>query len=129
MSWIRRRSFALVAGSLGMAALLGGSLGMAAAGTKPQLYAGFNLTGGPFNGDVQPDAFLGCLPAGTWAGLYMWDSQSQTWQHYLANVPAYVNAGQAGGITIIPRFAPIALVMNSAVPNPRLRDSASESCS
>ena len=129
MSWMRQRSFALVAGSLGLAALLGGSLGFAAAGNKPALGAGYNLTGGPLNGDVQPDAFLGCLPASSWTALYIWDAQAQTWKHYLANVPAYVNASNVGGISIVPRFSGVVLIMTTAVASPKLRDSASEACS
>lgn len=129
MSWYRRKSLALVAASLSAAAFLGASLGIAAAGVRNDpLVAGFNLVGGPLRGDVAPDAFLGCLPANSWTGLYIFDSPTQSWRHYLADVPAYVNAGENNGVTIVPRATGVALIMKQGVTSPHFRDTANESC-
>ena len=128
MSWYRRKSIALLAASLSVAAVLGSSLGVVAAGTKPQLYTGYNIVGGPFGGDVQPSAYLACLPANSWSAFYQFDGETQTWKHYYANVPAYVNAAESGGITMLKRFQGGPLIMNTTVTNPQLKDTASEAC-
>ncbi len=130
MGWIRRRSFALVVATLGVAAVLGGSLGIVAAGTKQPLKAGFNLAGGPLNGDVPPDAFVGCLPAGSWNALYIWNGGNQSWQHFFnpSSVPGYVNGVNAGGIDKVPRYAGVVIIMQSDVASPQLRDTPNETC-
>lgn len=129
MTRYRARTLSLLAALLGAAAILGGSLGMASAGIKANLQQGVNpAVGGPLGGNVPPAAFVGCLPANSWSAIYLWDSQSQTWRHYFNNVPAYVNSADAGGLTTIPRFAGLVLIMNQAVNNPRLRDTAGEPC-
>lgn len=129
MSWLRTKPFALAAGMLGVAAILGGSLGVAAAGTKPPLFVGMNLMGGPTGSAIQPDAYLGCLPANSWAALYSFDSKSQTWKHYYPGVPGYVNASGNGGISLIDRYQPLILMMSQKVDTPKLRDTPSEPCS
>lgn len=122
------KPMALAAAALAIAALLGGSLGIVAAGARPPLQAGFNLTGGPLGADVQPDAYVGCLPANSWSAVYIFDGTSQTWKHFFAGVPGYVNQSGNGGIAIIPRFAGVVLIMNQPVPAPKLRDTAAEAC-
>ena len=130
MSWSRSKMFALVAVSLATAALLGGSLGMAFAGTAT-LTTGFNLVGGPTQGDVAPADWVACLPTTSWNAVYIWDATHQTWMHYFntANVPKFVNASSNGGITVIPRFSGVALIMTQAVNNAKLKDAASQTCS
>ena len=121
MGFARNRVFAAVAASLVVAALLGGSLGLAVAGTPRQpLAAGVNPTvGGPLHGSVTPAKFMSCLPAAAWSSLYWWDATNQTWRHYFntvgTGVPTYVNDESVGGITLIPRFAGVALIMNQPV--------------
>jgi hypothetical protein len=130
MTSTRRRALSIVAAGLGLAALLGGSLGVATAGVRSTpLAVGFNLVGGPLGGDVPPAAFVECLPAGSWSAVYIWDGTTQTWKHFFTGVPAYVNNPAGGGISIIPRFSGVVLIMKAAVSNPRLRDTASEPCS
>ncbi len=130
MSWFRRKMFALVAGSLVATALLGGSLGLAFAGSA-NLTTGFNLVGGPTGGDLQPQDWVACLPASSWNAIYIWNAPNQTWMHYFntANVPKFVNATANGGISVIPRFSGVALIMTQAVPTAKLKDSASQTCS
>ncbi|MFN0096162.1 MAG: hypothetical protein ACKVVT_15480 [Dehalococcoidia bacterium] len=131
MRTFRTKATALVAASLGVAAILGGSLGVVAAGVRQPLSAGFNLAGGPLNGDVSPAEYIACLPTSSWNSVYIWDGPSQTWRHYFntaSGVPAYVNQSTAGGIATIPRGAGVVLLMNSSVASPRLKDSNAESC-
>jgi hypothetical protein len=133
MSWIRSRTFALMAGTLGLAAVLGGSLGLAAAGTRPSLVAGVNPTvGGPLSEQLSPATWVKCLPASSWASLYVWDAPNQRWLHYFntaaSGVPAYVNNSSVNGISSIPRFAGVAVIMNSAVSNPFFPDKATDAC-
>ncbi len=122
----------LLAAMVGVVALLGASLGMAVAGTT-SLSSGFNLVGGPIGGDVQPDIFVKCIqPASAWTAVYIWDAQNQKWLHFFntANgVPSFVNQGGNGGISVIPRFSGVALIMASAVANAKLLDSNSATCS
>ena len=130
---LKSRYTALVAATLGVAAILGGSLGIVAAGTRQPLGAGFNLAGGPLNSDVTPDQYVACLPVGSWNAVYIWDGVNQTWQHYFTTtganaVPAYVNSSGSGGIVVIPKFSGVVILMQSAVASPRLKDSSSESC-
>jgi hypothetical protein len=133
MKWIRRKSFAVVAATLGLAAVMGGSLGVVTAGVRnTTLNTGFNLVGGPLGGQVAPDQFIACIPASSWSSMYIWDGATQTWQHYFNTadgVPAYVNSSSAGGIVNIPQLAGVVIMMKSQVANPRLKDSNNEACS
>jgi hypothetical protein len=129
MTRYRARTLSLLAAALGVAAILGGSLGMVSAGVRANLTAGVNpAVGGPLGGNVPPAAFVGCLPAGSWSAIYLWDGPNQRWRHYFNNVPAYVNSAEAGGLTTIPRLSGLVLIMNQAVNNPKLRDTAAEPC-
>jgi hypothetical protein len=128
MSWYKRKSFAVIASTLAAAAILGGSLGVVAAGSKPPLAAGFNLAGGPLGADVPPADFVGCLPQGSWSAIYVWDGPNQEWEHFFANVPAYVNDPASNGVATIKRFAGVVLIMNQGVSSPRLRDTPNEAC-
>ena len=105
MRWIRSKYFAVLAASVGVAALMGGSLGVVAAGVRSQpLAEGFNLAGGPLEANTPPDDFLSCLPDGSWSALYTWDGSAQKWLHYFDNVPGYVNQPELGGIEVVKRF-------------------------
>ena len=129
MTQFRARTLSLLVALLGAAAVLGGSLGMASAGIKANLAQGVNpAVGGPLGGNVTPAAFVGCLPSGSWSAIYLWDGQNQKWLHHFNNVPAYVNSAEAGGLTTIPRFSGLVMIMNQAVTNPKLRDSNAEAC-
>jgi hypothetical protein len=127
---MRKKYLSIVIAAVALVAALGSSLGLVAAGVRQNLGAGFNLAGGPLNADVAPGQFVSCLPANSWAAIYIWDAQTQTWKHHfnLADVPAYVNDPQLGGISVIPRLAGVVLIMKQAVSNPRLKDSPAESC-
>lgn len=131
MSWIRHKTFAVTAACLGVAAILGGSLGLAAAAHSANLTSGFNLVGGPLSNDIGPAEFVGCLPAGSWNAIYIWDGQNQEWNHYFntsSGIPAYVNSQQVGGISSIRRFAGVVLLMSTAVSNAKLKDGPGDSC-
>ena len=142
MSWITRKSFGLVlASSLALATILGGSLGVAFAkhtstvtGVCANGTSGCNVNfvGAIGSGDVSPAQFTKCLPAGTWEAIYIWDGPNQEWQHFFnPAVPGYVNGAAAGGITSIPRFAGVVLIMKLGQPaqSVTLLDSNSDSCS
>lgn len=132
MSWMRRKTFALVAASLAAAAMLGGTLGIAMAGTA-NLGSGFQLVGGPTLGDVPPAQWISCVTPNTaWKAVYIWDAPNQQWKHYFNTnngVPAYVNQTASGGISVIPRFAGVALIMNQPVNGAKLLDGPNQSCS
>lgn len=141
MSWISRKSFGLVlAVSLGFAAIVGGSLGVAVAKHSSTVTGqcsggtagcNINFVGAIGSGDVSPASFTKCLPAGSWEAIYIWNGPTQEWEHYFnPSVPAYVNAPGAGGITTIPRFSGVVLIMKLGQPsqNVTLLDSNSESC-
>ncbi len=141
MSWITRKSFGLVlASSLALATVLGGSLGIAfakhsstVAGVCANGSSGCNVNfvGAIGSGDVSPAQFTKCLVAGTWEAIYIWDGPNQEWQHYFnPSVPAYVNGPTAGGITSIPRFAGVVLIMKLGQPSQSvtLLDSNSDTC-
>lgn len=139
MSWITRKSFGLVlASSLALAAVMGGSLGIALAkhtstvtGVCPNGSSGCNVNFVGALGDVTPAKFTQCLPAGSWEAIYIWDGPNQEWQHFFnPSVPAYVNQSQAGGITSIPRFAGVVLIMKLGQPaqSVTLLDANSETC-
>lgn len=90
--------------------------------------AGFNLVGGPMGENTSPTDFLGCLPAGSWQAIYMWDSQGHGWRRHFNTqfVPGYVNS--VNGISMLPRFSGVVLLMNSDVAAPRVRNSPSDTC-
>ena len=131
MNGFKMKMLALVITTFAIAAVLGGSLGVATAGFKPSLGTGFNLVGGPLGGDVTPEKWVSCIPASSWRAIYIWDGQNQTWGHYFnttKGVPSYVNDPKVGGIQTIKRFSGIVMIMDSAVSNPYLPDSASDAC-
>ncbi len=128
MSWIHRKSTLVVASSLAFAAILGGSLGLAAARQRDPLSQGFNLVGGPLNGDVAPATFASCLGT-SWNSIYTWDANAQQWHHYIRSAPAYVNSPSVGGIQVIPRLSGVVLIMDQPVSAPNLLDSNSDTCS
>jgi hypothetical protein len=131
MSRIKRKTFVVLAAMVAVVALLGASLGMAAAGTT-NLSSGFQLVGGPIGGDVAPATFVQCIqPSTAWTAVYIWDAPNQQWLHFFntANgVPSFVNLSANGGISIIPRFSGVAMIMASAVANAKLLDSNSGTC-
>ena len=131
MSRMKRKTLLLLASMVSVVAILGASLGMAVAGTA-SLGAGFNLVGGPMGGDVAPRSWVECItPATSWNAVYIWDAGNQRWLHFFntANgTPDYVNQGPNGGIITIPRFSGVALIMNTAVSNAKLKDSPSTTC-
>lgn len=92
------------------------------------LIAGINLVEGPRTGAVAADVFVQCLPAGSWAALYRWDPVAQTWQHYIAGAPFYVNRGEVQGIDAVGIGDLVALLMTRAVTTPRFVESRFESC-
>ncbi|MGE5597211.1 MAG: hypothetical protein ACM3S1_14400 [Hyphomicrobiales bacterium] len=131
MRWIRSKTFAVLVASLGVAAALGGSLGIVAAGVRSQpLVEGFNLAGGPLVKDTPPDAYLSCLPSGSWNSLYIWDGANQRWLHFFnpSNVPEYVNDPAVGGIQTIKRFTGVVLLMDQEVQAPNLVDAPEQAC-
>lgn len=142
MSWITRKSFGLVlASSLALAAVMGGSLGIALAkhtSTVTGVCANgsngcnVNFVGAIGSGDVTPGQFTKCLADGAWEAIYIWDGPNQQWQHYFntKSVPTYVNQPSAGGITSIPRFAGVVLIMKLGQPaqSVTLLDGNSETC-
>jgi hypothetical protein len=128
---MRKKYVSLMLALVAVVGALGSSLGLVAAGVRSNLGVGFNLVGGPLNGDVSPGQFVACLPAASWEAIYIWDASTQTWKHYFnqSGVPAYVNDPAVGGISTIPRLAGVVLMMEQAVSNPRLKDSPAEACS
>ncbi|MCZ2112112.1 MAG: hypothetical protein LC118_21550 [Dehalococcoidia bacterium] len=131
MSWMKRKSFGMVAATLACAAILGGTLGVAFA-RNTDLGTGFQLVGGPVNADVQAKDWVSCLPSTSWASIYIWDAPNQKWLHYfntkVNNVPNYVNDQSLGGISNIPRFAGVAIIMQTAVSQAKFPDSPSQAC-
>lgn len=132
MGTLRNRVLAVAVAALALAAVLGGSLGVAFAARQP-LRAGVNPTvGGPLTGDVTPEKFMSCLPAGSWAALYVWDAANQSWRHYFntngTGVPSYVNNAGVGGLTAVPKWTGVAIVMNQAVQAPSFPNSQSGPC-
>ena len=127
---MKRKIFGVAAAGLGIAAILGGTLGVAFAKTT-NLSSGFNLVGGPTNADVQPKDWVSCLPGTSWASVYIWDAPNQRWLHYFntaAGVPAYVNQQASGGISSVPRFSGVVMIMNSAVSSAKFPDQPNQAC-
>ena len=140
MSWMNRTMLGLVAGTIGLAALLGASLGVAVAkhsntvgGVCTNGSAGCNIhyVGAIKASGVSPAKFTECLPAGTWEAIYTWDGPAQEWRHFFnPSVPDFVNSANAGGITNIPGFAGVVLIMKSGTPNQSVTflDANNETC-
>lgn len=131
MSRIKRKTLTLLAAMVAVVALLGASLGMAVAGTTA-LGTGFNLVGGPIGGDVTPAAWISCVPNTAWTAVYIWDAPHQQWLHFFntaAGTPAYVNNTANGGISTIPRFSGVAVIMSQAVASAKFADTPSQACS
>ena len=142
MSWIHRKALAVVAAGAGVATILGATLGVAVAkhtstvgGVCSGGSAGCNIhyVGAIRSGSVSPDQFTKCIPAANWQAIYIWDGPNQQWQHYFntANgVPAYVNAVDAGGISTIPGFSGVVLIMTPGTPTQEitLLDANNETC-
>jgi hypothetical protein len=142
MSWIHRKAIAVVFASVGVAAILGASLGIAVAkhtnsvgGVCSGGAPGCNIhyVGAIRNNSVSPDSFTKCLPANDWEAIYIWDGPNQSWLHYFntTKTPAYVNSTAAGGISTIPGFSGVVLIMRSGAPvqEVTLLDSNNETCS
>lgn len=127
MSMMTRKVFALVAGTMLLAAALGASLGVVFAGPRPSLEAGYNVVGGPFDESVSPAHFTSCLGT-AWNAVYIWDADEQQWRHYFRDVPEALNGLRVGGIDSIPRFAGVVLIMDTAVDSPFLPNAAAEEC-
>lgn len=142
MSWIHRKALAVVVAGAAVATLLGATLGVAVAKHTSQVGGvcnggspGCNIhyVGAIRNNSVGPDSFTKCLPSGDWEAIYIWDGPNQQWQHYFntANgVPAYVNAVDAGGISTIPGFSGVVLIMTPGTPTQEitLLDANNETC-
>lgn len=143
MSWFHRKVLAVAAMSLGLAAIFGATLGMAVA--KHSSTVGGVCSGGSQgcnihyvgvvkSGAVSPAKFTECLPSGSWTAIYTWDGPNQQWLHYFnttgTGVPTYVNDTSAGGISTIPGFSGVVLVMKLGTPIQQvtLLDANNESC-
>ena len=141
MSWFQRKAFAVVAAGAGVAAIMGATLGIAVAkhsntvgGVCSGGGAGCNIhyVGAIRAGSVSPDNFTKCLPSGDWEAIYIWDGPNQEWEHYFntTRTPAYVNQTSAGGISTIPGFSGVVLIMRSGAPIQQVTflDSNNEAC-
>ena len=142
MSRIHRKALAVVAAGALVATLLGASLGIAlakhtstVAGVCSNGSTGCNIhyVGAIRPGSVDPANFIKCLPAGDWEAIYIWDGPNQEWEHYFntsRGVPGFVNSASAGGITQIPGFSGVVLIMRLGAPSQQitLLDANNESC-
>jgi hypothetical protein len=142
MSWFHRKAIAVIVAGAGFTAIMGASLGVAVAkhtsnvgGVCPNGSPGCNIqyVGVTRAGGVTPDNFTKCLPANDWEAIYIWDGPTQEWQHFfnVTKTPAYVNAPSAGGITAIPGFSGVVLIMRLGAPSQQVTvlDQNSETCS
>lgn len=146
MSWIQKKALAVVAIGAGVATILGASLGIALA-KHTSTVGGVCANGSPgcnihYVGTIKPQAvspatFTQCLPAGDWIGIYIWDGPNQKWLHYFntrpgnpGNYPEYLNNTAVGGISTIPGFSGVVLVMRPGAPNQQvtLLDAPGETC-
>jgi hypothetical protein len=141
MSWFHRKALAVVAAGAGVAAIMGATLGIAVAkhtntvgGVCSGGAPGCNIyyVGAIRANSVSPDNFTKCLPASDWEAIYIWDGPNQQWQHYFntTRTPAYVNSVAAGGISTIPGFSGVVLVMRSGAPSQQVTflDANNETC-
>jgi len=144
MSWIHRKAMGVVAAGGAVAVIMGATLGIAVAkhstsvgGVCSNGQPGCNIyyVGAIKAGGVSPDSFTSCLPDADWQAIYIWDGPNQQWQHFFNTngspaVPAYVNQTSAGGISAIPGFAGVVLIMRSGAPIQQvtLLDASNETC-
>ena len=143
MSWFHRRAIAGAARCLGFAAIFGATRGVAVAkhsstvgGVCSNGSAGCNIhyVGVIKSGAVSPAKFTECLPSGSWSAIYTWDGPNQQWLHHFnttgTGVPGYVNDTAAGGISTIPGFSGVVLIMKLGTPSQSvtLLDANNESC-
>lgn len=143
MSWFHRRVIAVAAMGFGLAAIFGATLGIAVAkhsSTVGGVCAGgsqgcnIHYVGVIKSGAVSPAKFTECLPSGSWSAIYTWDGPNQQWLHYFnttgTGVPEYVNHISAGGISNIPGFSGVVLIMKLGTPiqSVTLLDANNESC-
>jgi hypothetical protein len=143
MSWFHRRVIAVAAMGFGLAAIFGATLGVAVAkhsSTVGGVCAGgaqgcnIHYVGVIKSGGVSPAKFTECLPSGSWSAIYTWDGPSQKWLHHFnttgTGVPSYVNNTSAGGISTIPGFSGVVLIMKLGTPiqSVTLLDANNESC-
>ncbi len=142
MSWIHRKVITVVGASFGVAAILGATLGVAVAkhssnvgGVCSNGQPGCNVhyVGAIRANAVSPESFTKCLPANDWESVYIWDGPSQKWLHFFnkTKFPEYLNNTSAGGISTIPGFSGVVLIMRAGAANQSvtLLDANSESCS
>ena len=141
MSRIHRKALAVVAAGALVATLLGATLGIAmakhtgtVAGVCSNGSQGCNIhyVGAIRPGSVDPANFVKCLPPGDWEAIYIWDGPNQEWEHYFntTDTPAFVNQPGAGGISQIPGFSGVVLIMRLGAPSQQitLLDANNESC-
>ena len=142
MSWIHRKTLAVVAAGGAIATILGATLGVAVAKHTSQVGGvcsngtqGCNIhyVGAIRAGSVDPQNFVKCLPTGDWDAIYIWDGPNQEWEHYFntaRGVPGFVNQPSAGGIQQIPGFSGVVLIMRLGAPSQQvtLLDANNETC-
>jgi hypothetical protein len=143
MSWFHRRVFAVAVSGLVVAGIFGATLGLAVAKHTSQVggmcsngQPGCNIhyVGAIRPGGVSPGKFTECLPANDWEAIYIWDGAAQNWLHYFntspGKYPSYLNNTAAGGISTIPGFSGVVLIMRSGAANQTvtLLDANNESC-
>jgi hypothetical protein len=131
MALSRGKRFVAVSGAIfGMAGLLGASLGLAVAGNKGTLPTGPSYIGGPLE-NMTPAKYTSCLPAQNWNSIYIWDAANQQWLHWVnpaKGVPSYVNSPTVGGIETIPRFAGLAILVDSTITDAYFPDTNNQNC-
>jgi hypothetical protein len=141
MSWIHRKVFAVALSSLVVAGIFGATLGLAVAKHTSQVggvcsngQPGCNIhyVGAIRAGGVGPNKFTECLPDNDWESIYIWDGATQSWLHFFntTKYPTFLNNVNAGGISTIPGFSGVVLIMRSGAPNQTvtLLDQNSEAC-
>jgi hypothetical protein len=146
MSWMHRKAIAVAAVGIGVATILGATLGIAVA-RHSNTVGGVCANGSPgcnihYVGTIKPQpvspaTFTQCLPAGDWVGIYIWDGPNQKWLHYFntnpgnpGNYPSYLNSPATGGISTIPGFSGVVLIMRPGAPNQEVffLDANNETC-
>ncbi len=146
MSRMHRKLLAVFATAAGVAVILGATLGIALAkhsntvsGTCANGQPGCNIhyVGTIRPQPVSPEKFTECLPAADWLGIYIWDGPNQKWLHFFntrpgnpGNYPAYLNNTSAGGISSIPGFSGVVLIMRpgAASQSVTFLDANNETC-
>lgn len=133
MSRIHRKLVAVFATAAGVAVILGATLGVALAkhtsnvgGKCANGQPGCNIhyVGTIRAQSVSPEKFTECIPAGDWIGIYIWDGPNQKWLHYFntrpgnpGSYPSYLNNPSVGGISSIPGFSGVVLLMRPGADN------------